>query len=78
MDSPIKQFAIIGLFGYKDIDITFNNKVMIVIGENGFGKTSILNALTYTLKGDWEKLLKIKFFHLFFILNYILKKILYT
>lgn len=61
MDSPIKQFAIIGLFGYKDIDITFNNKVMIVIGENGFGKTSILNALTYTLKGDWEKLLKIKF-----------------
>ena len=61
MDSPIKQFAIIGLFGYKDIDITFNNKVMIVIGENGFGKTSILNALTYTLKGYWKKLLKIKF-----------------
>ena len=61
MDSPIKQFAIKGLFGYKDIEITFNNNVMIVIGENGFGKTSILNALTYTLKGYWKKLLKIKF-----------------
>lgn len=61
MDNPIKQFEIKGLFGYKDIEITFNNKVMIVIGENGFGKTSILNALTYTLKGDWQKLSKIKF-----------------
>ena len=61
MDSPIKQFEINGLFGYKDIGITFNNNVMIVIGENGFGKTSILNALTYTLKGYWKELLKIKF-----------------
>lgn len=61
MDSPIKQFVIKGLFGYKDIEITFNNNVMIVIGENGFGKTSILNALTYTLKGHWKKLLNIKF-----------------
>lgn len=61
MDSPIKQFEIKGLFGYKDIGITFNNNVMIVIGENGFGKTSILNALTFTLKGYWKKLLNIKF-----------------
>lgn len=41
----IQKFEIIGLFGYKDVSITFNHSTLIVIGENGFGKTSILNAL---------------------------------
>lgn len=59
--SPIQKFAIDGLFGYKDVSIVFNDNILIVIGENGFGKTSILNALTYTLQGCWKKLLNIKF-----------------
>jgi len=61
MNSPIQKFSIIGLFGYKNIDITFKENVMIVIGENGFGKTSILNALTFTIQGKWKKLLSIRF-----------------
>lgn len=61
MESPIKKFSITGLFGYKDVDVVFNNSIIIVIGENGFGKTSILNALTFTLQGDWKKLANIRF-----------------
>lgn len=57
----IERFEIIGLFGYKNISITFNDPIMIVIGENGFGKTSILNALTFTLQGDYKQLQKISF-----------------
>ena len=61
MNSPIKRFSINGLFGYKNISIQFAHNIIIVIGENGFGKTSILNALTFTLKGEWKKLQCIKF-----------------
>lgn len=61
MDSPITRFSINGLFGYKNISIQFTHSIIIVIGENGFGKTSILNALTFTLKGEWKKLQCIKF-----------------
>lgn len=61
MDSPITRFSINGLFGYKNISIQFTHNIIIVIGENGFGKTSILNALTFTLKGEWKKLQCIKF-----------------
>lgn len=61
MEQFIRNFKIFGLFGYKDINISFDNNVMIVIGENGFGKTTILNALTFTLQGEWRKLEMIKF-----------------
>lgn len=36
MNNIIQRFEIKGLFGYKDIGITFNDNIMIVIGENGF------------------------------------------
>lgn len=59
--SFIQEFEIIGLFGYKDICIRFKNSTLIVIGENGFGKTSILNALNYVLCHSYNRLLEIKF-----------------
>lgn len=57
----IERFAIKSLFGYKDIEINFRNPILILIGENGFGKTTILNALNYTLQGCYKELLDIKF-----------------
>lgn len=57
----IQRFEIIGLFGYKDVRITFNHSTLIVIGENGFGKTSILNALNFFITHSYKRLLEIKF-----------------
>ena len=57
----IERFAIKSLFGYKDIEINFRNPILILIGENGFGKTTILNALNYTLQGCYRELMDIKF-----------------
>lgn len=57
----IQEFEIIGLFGYKDVCITFNHSILIVIGENGFGKTSILNALNFLITHSYKRLLEIKF-----------------
>jgi recombinational DNA repair ATPase RecF len=45
--SSLKSFKIYGLFGYKDIELPLDQQVLILIAENGSGKTTILNALYY-------------------------------
>src|ERR1035437_2109111 len=52
----IKYFRIESLFGNSDVEIPFDTNFKILIGENGLGKTSILNALYYTLTGKFSKL----------------------
>lgn len=62
METPfIQEFEITGMFGYKDIRIDFKHPILILIGENGYGKTTILNAINYTIKGRYKELLDIKF-----------------
>ena len=65
----IQEFEIIGLFGYKDIRITFKHNTLIVIGENGFGKTSILNTLNFLITHAYQRLLNIKFVALRLIID---------
>lgn len=60
-DPFIQRFCIYGLFGYKDIEINFDESFKILVGENGSGKTTILNCLYYTLKKKFEPLSKIRF-----------------
>lgn len=57
----IQKFCIYGLFGYKDVEIDFNESFKILVGENGSGKTTILNCLYYTLMKKFEPLSKIRF-----------------
>lgn len=54
-------FKIEKLFGFQDLDLHFEKDVLILMGENGLGKTSILNSLYFTLTQKWQKLLKINF-----------------
>ena len=57
----LKRFKINGLFGLYNIDIPFDSNVNIFVGENGLGKTTILNALNYVIQGDSEGLFTINF-----------------
>lgn len=57
----ITRFKITKLFGYQDVDIDFNDRYKILIGENGLGKTTILNALYYILDRKFKKLNTLKF-----------------
>ena len=57
----IESFKITKLWGYRDIDLTFNNDVNILIGPNGSGKTTILNLLHSILTIDILKLLEVNF-----------------
>ncbi|UKK59613.1 ATP-binding protein [Prevotella communis] len=61
MSSFIKQFTIDGLFGYKNVRIDFEEPYRILVGENGSGKTTILNCLYYTLEKKIDMLLGIRF-----------------
>lgn len=65
----IQKFEIIGLFDYKDIRINFKHNTLIVIGENGFGKTIILNALYFLITHAYQRLLEIKFVELRLIID---------
>jgi energy-coupling factor transporter ATP-binding protein EcfA2 len=49
------------LWGYRDVDLTFQGDVNILIGPNGSGKTTILNLLRFILTLDVEGLQSIPF-----------------
>lgn len=57
----IKRFEIKQLFGIFNVDIPFKDNINIFIGENGLGKTTILNALNYIIQGDSDSLSSIDF-----------------
>lgn len=57
----ITKFEITNLFGYQKVNLLFENNILILMGENGLGKTSILNSLYFTLTQKWRKLSKINF-----------------
>lgn len=59
--SNIKNFTIKGLFNTQNVEIPFNENIKILIGENGLGKTTILNTLYYLLTKKWHKLIRIPF-----------------
>ena len=61
MESFIKSFTIWGLFGYKNIKIDFEDPYKIIVGENGSGKTTIMNCLFYTLSRNFDMLSDIRF-----------------
>ena len=60
-NTSFKAITIRGLFGKEDVTLTFEKTVNIYIGENGLGKTTILNTVYYVLTGDYEKLVNIPF-----------------
>ena len=46
----IEFIKIMGLFGRCSVKINFDKEVNVYIGENGLGKTTILNCILYPKK----------------------------
>lgn len=57
----IKIFEIKNLFYQFDVKLPLDEKINIFLGENGMGKTTILNCLHCVLSGNIEKLNSIVF-----------------
>jgi len=59
--TKITRFKISRLFGYQNVDIEFSDRRKILIGENGLGKTTILNILYYILSKKFRRLNQLNF-----------------
>ena len=57
----IESFKIDKLWGYREIDLTFNRNVNCLIGVNGSGKTTVLNLLHSILSGDLRSVVNFNF-----------------
>lgn len=58
----IKKFYIKRLFGNLDVEIPIDDSgIKVLIGENGLGKTTVLNILYYSLIANYSKLAKYDF-----------------
>lgn len=60
MKNLLENLEIKNLFGYKPINITFNEDVTFIIGRNGSGKTTVLNILSSLISGNINFLTKYK------------------
>ena len=57
----LEFIGIYELFGRYSIEIPFEKQVNIYIGENGLGKTTILNCIYFILEGKFARLANIQF-----------------
>ncbi|MBD2570856.1 AAA family ATPase [Anabaena lutea FACHB-196] len=54
--SNIKSFSVYGLFETDNVQIPFDENIKILVGENGIGKTQVLNLFYYTLTRNFFRL----------------------
>jgi predicted ATPase len=59
--SQITRFQVIGLHGRRNFDLRFKDNSLILVGENGTGKSTILQLLFYLLSGQLTAMLKYEF-----------------
>lgn len=54
----LKEFWIIGLWGERNYHLNINEGKLIMVGENGCGKSTVLRIMYYTLAKKWGQLVK--------------------
>jgi ABC-type lipoprotein export system ATPase subunit len=61
MNNIIKKFSIKGLHNRTNVELSIEENRLILIGNNGQGKTTIINLLYFVLSRQWRRLLKYEF-----------------
>lgn len=65
----IKSFNIKNLHGHKNYNLRFKDNSLILVGENGMGKTTVLRLLYHFLSGKWKKLTEFNFDSISAVIN---------
>lgn len=65
----IQKFIINKLHGTLSYELEFKDNTLILIGENGSCKTTIIKMLFYTLSMQWQKLVQYKFESIILCIN---------
>jgi len=61
MNDVLQRVRISGLHGTKTIEVEIQNDTLVLVGENGSGKTTFLRILFHILSGRWLPLAQFKF-----------------
>ncbi len=61
MANHLEKIDIFGLHNVRDYSISFKDNKLIIVGENGSGKTTIFKIIYYALSCDWYSLLNFAF-----------------
>jgi predicted ATPase len=61
MYAKIDLFSVKNLHGFKNYNLNFADNTLILVGENGSGKTTILRLLYYLLSGQWNLIAQYEF-----------------
>ena len=59
--NSITRFEIKKLHGDKNIDLKLVDNTLILVGENGAGKSTVLQLFYYLLSGQWSSMAKYQF-----------------
>lgn len=57
----ITEFKIQKLYGYRDITIPIRDNIIVLVGVNGIGKTTIINILYLFLSSQWKRIYEYQF-----------------
>lgn len=61
MNGSLERFRILGLHGHKSVDVVIKENTLVLVGENGSGKTTFLRILFHFLSGRWLPLVQFRF-----------------
>lgn len=56
MTNQLAKFDIIGLHGVRDYSVVLDDNKVIIVGENGSGKTTVFKMMYHALSCDWDSL----------------------
>ncbi|MEA9776426.1 AAA family ATPase [Xanthomonas campestris] len=69
MTISLTNFSIYGLHGKYDVKIPISDNRLILVGVNGLGKTTVVNAIYFLLTSQWARLLEIDFRSIYVEIN---------
>jgi predicted ATP-binding protein involved in virulence len=61
MSIDLKRIRIERLFDAYNLDVPIQDNTLILVGENGSGKSTVINLLYYTLTAQWDRLTEVPF-----------------
>ena len=69
MNTKIEQLTVARLHGKSTINAKIIDNTLIIVGENGSGKTTFLRIIFHFLSGKWASLIQFKFEYVSALIN---------